>query len=149
MQSMSLHKWSYPCYPMVSQVTSAIFTMREIVFIILLLLIIVFRLNNTKPHNNTRPPTCSILDLCPILRLPVHCHIHRQTQIDPMTTLYLPPRYGLISTYEIRRREELCVILIKKSNKVFNNFTPISLMARTLTSHIFMMAPSNMPPQNI
>ena len=35
------------------------------------------------------------------------------------------------------------------SNKVFNNFPLMSLMDRTLTSHIWMMAPSNMPLQNI
>ena len=66
-----------------------------------------------------------------------------------MTTLSVPPQYGLISTYEIRRREELCTILIKMSNEVFNEFLPMSLMAHILTSHIWLMAPSNMPPQHI
>ena len=66
-----------------------------------------------------------------------------------MTTLSVPPRYLLVSTYEIRRREELCVILIKISNEVFNKFSPMSLMARTFTSYIYLMAPLNMPPQNI
>ena len=93
-------------------------------------------LTNYKPHHNPQLPACRILDLLPILRLPDHCHIHCQTQIDLMTTMSIPPWYGLIRTYEIRRREELCVILIKMSNEVFNKFPPMSLMARTLTSHI-------------
>ena len=66
-----------------------------------------------------------------------------------MTTLSVPPRYGLISTYEIQRREELYTILIKMSNELFNEFPPMSPMACTLISHICLMAPSNMPPQHI
>ena len=66
-----------------------------------------------------------------------------------MTTLSIPPRYGLVSTDDIRRREELCTILIKISNKVFNRFPPMSLMACTLILHIWMVAPSDMPPHNI
>ena len=69
--------------------------------------------------------------------------------MDPMATLSVPPQYGLISIDDIQRREEMCAILIKTSNKVFNEFPPMSLMARTLISHIWMMAPSNMPSQNI
>ena len=121
--------------------------MRDIFFIILLLFLIPFKLNNPEPHKNPRPPACSILDIRPIIWIPVHCHIHWQTQIYPMTTLSIPPQYGL--KYEIRRREELCAILIKMSNKFFDKFPPMSLMACTLTSHIWMMAPSNMPPQHI
>ena len=66
-----------------------------------------------------------------------------------MTTLSVPPQYGLISTYEIRRREDLCKIIIKIINKVFDNFPPMSLMACTLISHIWLMATPNMPPQHI
>ena len=66
-----------------------------------------------------------------------------------MTTLYVLPRYELISTYEIRRREYLCVILIKTSNEVFNKFPLISLMDHSLISQIWMIDPSNMPPQHI
>ena len=124
-------------------------TMRDILFIVFLLFLITCRLNNPEPHNNPWPPVCIILDLWPILWIIFHCHIHRQTQIDPMTTLYLPPRYGIISTYEIRRVEELCAILIKMSTKVFNAFSPMSLMSLTLTSHISIMDPSNMPPHHI
>ena len=40
----------------------------------------------------------------------------------PITTLSVPPWYGLTSTYEIRRREELCAILINMSKKVLNDF---------------------------
>ena len=80
-------------------------TMREIVSVILLIFLILRRLHNPEQHHNPWPPACSILDLRPILRLPVYCHIHWKTQIDPMTTLSVLPWYGLISTYEIRRRE--------------------------------------------
>ena len=66
-----------------------------------------------------------------------------------MTTLYVPPRYGLISTYEIRRIEGLYAILIKISNEVFNEFPPMSLMACTPTLHMRLMDPSNIPTQNI
>ena len=93
--------------------------------------------------------TCSIMDLRPILRLPVHFHIHRQTQIYPMNTLSVPSRYGIISTYEIRRREELCTIVIKMSNEVFIEFPPMILMARTVILHIWLMDPSKMPPHHI
>ena len=123
--------------------------MRGIVFIIFLVFLITCRLNNTDLHHNPRPPACIILILPSILWLPIHCRIHWKTQIYPRTTLSVPLRYGLISPYYIRRREELCVILIKMSNKVFNNFPPMILMACTLTSHIWLMAPSNIPPQNI
>ena len=85
----------------------------------------------------------------PILRIPVHCHIHRKTQMDPTATLSVPHWYELIKIYDIKGREELCAILIKISIKVLNKFPPMSLMACTLISHIWMMAPSNMPPQNI
>ena len=101
--------------------------MGEIVFIIFLIFLISCRLNNPEPHHNPWPPACSILYHFPILQLPIHCHIHCQNQIDPMTTLTIPPRYILISTYDIRRREYLCAILIKMSNKVFNKFPPMSL----------------------
>ena len=87
--------------------------------------------------------------LRPILRIPVHCHINRQTQIDPIITLSVPPQYGLISTYDIRRGEYLYVILIKISNNVFNEFPLMSLMDLTLTSHTWLMDPSKMPSQNI
>ena len=73
-------------------------------------------------HHNYWSPAHSILDLFPIIRIPIHCHIHRKTQIDPMATLSIPTQYGLIITYEIQTREELCAILIKTSNKVFNDF---------------------------
>ena len=43
----------------------------------------------------------------------------------------------------------MCAILIKTSIEVFNKFPPMILIARTLTSHIWMMATSNMPPQHI
>ena len=66
-----------------------------------------------------------------------------------MTTLSVPLQYGLISTYEIRRIEDLCAIFIKMSNKVFNKFPPMSLMAHTLTLYIWLMAPSNTLPQYI
>ena len=66
-----------------------------------------------------------------------------------MTTLSVPTQYGLISIYEIQRIEDLCAILIKISNKVLNDFRLMSLMARTLISHIWLMAPSNMPPEHI
>ena len=134
---------------MASQVPSAIFTMREIVFIIFLLFLILCILNNPEPHHNSQPPACIIMYLHPILRLPVPCHIYRKTQIGPMTTLSVPPQYGLISTYDIQIREELCTILIKMSNGVFNEFPPMSLMVYILTSHIWLMAPSNMPPHHI
>ena len=124
-------------------------TMREIIFVVFLVCLVPCRLNNTDPYHNIQPPACSILYIWPIIHITVHCHIHRKTQIDPMTTLSVPPRYLLVSTYEIRRREELCVILIKISNEVFNKFSPMSLMARTFTSYIYLMAPLNMPPQNI
>ena len=109
-------------------------TMREILFIIFLISLIPCRLHNPEPHHNPRLPVCRTLYLRPILRIPYHCHIYQQPQMDPMTTLSLPPWYGLISTYEIRRREEMCEILIKMSNEVFNKFQPMILMACTLTS---------------
>ena len=43
----------------------------------------------------------------------------------------------------------MCAILIEMSNKVFNEFPPMSLIARTLILHIWLMDPSNMPPQHI
>ena len=89
------------------------------------------------------------MNIFPILQLLVHYHIHRQTQIDPMNSLNLPPQYGLISTDEIQSRDEMRAIIIKFSNKVFNKFTQILLMAHTLISHIWMRDPLNMPPQNI
>ena len=125
------------------------FPMREIVFIILLLFLIPFRLNSPELHHNPRSPACRILNLCPILRLPVHIRIHRKTQIYPMTTLSIPPRYGLIITYEIQSIEELCAILIKISNRVFGEFPPMRLIACTLTSQTWLMYPSNMPPHHI
>ena len=124
-------------------------TMIEIIFIIFLLLLIPWRLNNTEPYHNPRPTACRILGLHPILLIHVHFRIHWQTQIDPMTSLSVPLQYGLISTYEIRGREYLCVILIKRINEVFNEFPLMILMYCTLTSHIWLMAPSNMPPQHI
>ena len=54
-----------------------------------------------------------------------------------------------VCTPLIWTQQHRCVILIKISNKVFNEFPPMSLMARTLISHIWMMAPSNMLPQHI
>ena len=66
-----------------------------------------------------------------------------------MTTLSVPPQYGLIGKYEIRRREEMYAILIKISNKVLNEFPLISLMDFTIISYICLMTPSDMPPQNI
>ena len=89
------------------------------------------------------------MDLLPILRLPVYCHIHWKTQIDPMTTLSVPPRYGLSSTEDIQRIEYLCEILIKISKQLFKKIPPMSLMAHTLISHIFLMDPLDMPPQHI
>ena len=105
-----------------------VFTMRDILFIIFLLFLITCRLNNTYPHHNPQMPTCSIMYLLPILRLPFHCNIYQQTQTDPMNTLSVPLQYWLISTYDIWNREELCSILIKISNKFFNKFLPMSLM---------------------
>ena len=81
------------------------YTMKEIVFVVLLLLHILCRLNNTELQHNPRPPAFIILDFRHILWIPVHCHIHWQTKIDPITTLSLPARYGIIITYDIRRRE--------------------------------------------
>ena len=121
-------------------------TMMEIVSIILLLFLIFCRLQYSDPHHNSWPTACRILDLWPIPRLLVYCHIHWKTQIDPMTTLSIPPIYGLIITHETRRRESLCAILIKTSNKIFNEFPPMILMDRTLTFHIWLIDPSNMPP---
>ena len=66
-----------------------------------------------------------------------------------MTTLSVPTLYGIIRTYEIQSREELCAILITMSNKFFNDFPPMSLMACTLISQICLMAPSNIPPHYI
>ena len=43
----------------------------------------------------------------------------------------------------------MCAILIKMSNKVFIEFPPMILMARTIILHIWLMDPSNMPPQHI
>ena len=43
----------------------------------------------------------------------------------------------------------MCEILIKMSNGLFNEFPQMSLMDHTLTLHIWMMASSNMPSQNI
>ena len=134
---------------MASQFPSEIFTMRDIVSVILLLFLIICRLKNTEPNNNPRSPVCSIMDIHPIIQIPVHCHIHLQNQIDPTITLSVPPRYGIVSTYDIRRREELCEILIKTSKKVFNKFPPMSLMACTPTSDIWLMSPLDMSPQNI
>ena len=134
---------------MASQVPSALLYHEVIVFAIFLLFLILCRLNNPEPHHKPWPPACRIMDLCPILQLPAHCYIHRKTQMDPMTTLSVPPRYGTIITYEIRRREELCAILIKMSNEVFSKFPQMSLMDRTLISHIWLVTPSNMSPQHI
>ena len=124
-------------------------TMREIVSVILLILLILWIFHNPEPHHNTWPPACRIMYLCPIIWLPVYYHIHWKTQIDPMNILSVPSWYGLISTYEIQRIEYMCVILIKTSNKVFNKFPPMSLMAFTLILHIWLMAPLKMPPQHI
>ena len=68
-----------------------------------------------------------------------------------MTNMYVPPRYGLIITYGTQRREEMCVILIKMSNKIFNEFSLMSFMYLTLTLHlhVWLMDPPNMPPQDI
>ena len=87
-------------------------TMRDIVFIIFLLCLIPCRLNNTETHNNHQPTALRIMDLRPIIRIHVHFHIQQKTQIDTMTTLFVPPLYGLVNTDEILRREELCAILI-------------------------------------
>ena len=87
--------------------------------------------------------------LCTILWLPVHCNIHWKTQMDPMTTLYVPPQYGLIRKDDIQRRDDMCAILIKINNKVFREFPPMILTACTTITHIWMMDPSNMPSQNI
>ena len=81
------------------------FTMREIVSVIFLLFLILRKLHNPEPHRNPWPPACIILYLWPILCLPIYCHIHWQTQIDSMTALSVPLWYGLISTYDILRRE--------------------------------------------
>ena len=43
----------------------------------------------------------------------------------------------------------MCEILIKMSNKVFDDFPLMSLMALTLIFHIWLMSPYNMPPQHI
>ena len=66
-----------------------------------------------------------------------------------MNTLYIPPQYGLISTYDIDSREELCAILIKISKKVFNDFPPTILSAHAIILHICLMDPLDMPPQHI
>ena len=66
-----------------------------------------------------------------------------------MTTLFVPPQYGLISIDDIQMREELCSITIKISNKVFNEFPLMSVMDHYLILHIWMMDPSNMPPHQI
>ena len=149
MQSMSLCKISFHVIPWQHKFLQNFCNMREIVFFIFLIFLIPCRLNNPKPYHNPRPPTCSILYICPILWLPVHFHKNQGKQIDSMTTLFLPPRYGIISTYDIQRREDLCTILTKISNKFFTKFPPISLMARTITFHILLMIPSNMHSYNI
>ena len=122
--------------------------MRYVLLIIFLICLIPRIRNNPEMHNNPQPSICIILDLRSILRLTSHCHIHLQTIIDPMKTLSIPSRFVLISTYEIKRREDLSAILIKTSNKLFNGFPPMSPMDSTLTSHIWMMAASNMLPHN-
>ena len=108
------------------------FVLLGIFFVILLIFLIFCRLHNPDPYHNPWLPLCQILDLHPIIRIPVHFPINPQTQIDPMTTLSVPPKYGLISTYEIRRIEELCAMLIKTSNKVLNEFPLMSFMTCTL-----------------
>ena len=134
---------------MAAHILSEIFYHEEYFIHNLSALLITCILNNPEPHHNHWPPTCSILDLRPILRFPLHFYKHQQTQIDPMTTLSIPTRYWLTSTYEIRRREELCTIPIKISNKVFKKIPPINLMDFTFTSHIWLLDPPNIPPQHI
>ena len=116
-------------------------TMREIFFVIFLIYLVPCRLNNPEQHHNPWPLACRILDIRPIIWLPVHCHIHLQTQMYTTTKLFLPPWYVLIITDDIQRREELCEILIKISKKIFKNFPPMSLMYHTLILQIWLMAP--------
>ena len=53
-------------------------------------------LDNFQSDRYSRMPTGSILDLKVIFWFPVNCNIHWQAMVDPMATLPIPPRHGLV-----------------------------------------------------
>ena len=94
-------------------------------------------LHNLKSHHYTTSATIRVWDLASTLWLPIYGNMHRESNINPLSTESIPSWYGLINTNPLRDYENILSVLIKNIYHIINEHpTMLSMGYRPSSLHL-------------